>query len=82
MQTFEHTEEGYKKWADDYYKSAQEIKQKIDALKEEKKTAPVEILPKLSHDIDIFYEMYYDCMDTYKILINRANKIRNKKNEN
>ena len=81
MQEFDHSEEGYKRWAKEYLKSADQMQKKINELKQKRKTAFIDEINIINHDIDIYKEMYYDCSETAKILLNTAKRIANKKEE-
>ena len=82
MQKFDHSEEGYKRWAEEYLKSANQMQEKINELKQKRKTtASIDEINITNHNIDIFKEMYYDCSETAKILLNTAKRIANKKEE-
>ena len=54
----------YNEWSLQYRESADILKEKIDALKIEKKKAPLSELNGLDNRIKILSEMYRDCRET------------------
>lgn len=79
MQEVTSTVEGYIKWAEEYLSSADQAKEKIEKLKKKRKNASVEELNIINHDIGIYEDIYYDCSETAKILLNTAKRMTNKK---
>lgn len=79
MQEVTSTPEGYIKWAEEYLLSADQAKEKIEKLKKKRKNASVEELNIINHDISIYEDIYYDCSETAKILLNTAKRMTNKK---
>ncbi len=61
----------YKEWADEYFKSAENLRERISLLKNELKTVSPDKLAELNDRINIMTGMYYDCMDTAKLLASR-----------
>ncbi len=58
----------YKQWSSEYYDSAVKVKERIDTLKREMKTAAADKLAELSNRINILTDMYYECMDIARLL--------------
>lgn len=58
----------YKEWSEEYYASAQMLAERIERLKEEMKTASVEMIGELGNRLDMFRIMRYECLETARIL--------------
>ncbi len=58
----------YKQWSDEYYESAMRVRERINLLKAEMKTAGADKLAELTNRLNIMTGMYYDCMDTARLL--------------
>ena len=65
----------YKEWAKEYSESAGIIKEKLEALKTELKTASPEELKDLEFRISVLYGMYLDCTKTAELLEKRKGSI-------
>ncbi len=61
----------YKEWAEEYFESARNLKSQISELKEEMKTVTADKLAELTNRINIMTTMYYECMDTARLLARR-----------
>ena len=62
----------YREMAEEYRQSAEQIEQKIKRLKAERKTASVPGQVSIDKRIWILYGMYFDCMNSYKMLIKKG----------
>ena len=62
----------YQQWAGEYLESAKNVKAQIERVKEKIKTAKYDKLPELNNSLNILTEMYYDCMDTARLLGRRT----------
>ena len=58
----------YEQWAREYLESADNVKRQIEEVKKRIKSATYEKLPELNNSLNILTEMYYDCMDTARLL--------------
>lgn len=73
-------EEYFKNWAEQYYDSARNINEKIKIKKEQRKNIyDNNKIAIIDNDISILTESYYDCMETARILLTKANRERCKK---
>ena len=61
----------YEQWAKEYLESAENVKRQIEELKEKMKTAKGNKLIEIENSLNIFKNMYYECMDTARILSRR-----------
>lgn len=61
----------YKEWAEEYFESARNLKERISVLKEEMKRVSADKLAEFSNNISIMTGMYYECMDTARLLARR-----------
>ena len=61
----------YKEWADEYFESAGNLKKQISELKEEMKSVSYDKIAELTNRINIMTTMYYECMDTARLLARR-----------
>ncbi len=58
----------YREWSEEYFESARNVKRQIDELKDELKTVSADKLAELTNRIHIMTTMYYDCLDTARLL--------------
>lgn len=78
-----NNEEYFRNWAGSYYESAHNLTEKIKKKKEEmKKCKDKDKIPILRNDICILKESYYDCMETARILLAKANREKYKMIQN
>lgn len=82
MQTKNNDEEYYRSWAEEYLKSADNVKEKINALKKKAKSTPPNKLNDLYHNIEILESSYYDCREVASILLIKARREHNKSIKN
>ena len=75
------TEEYYRRWAAEYERSAEVIKGNIDKLKEKAKTANSRELQAIGGDISTLTASFYDCKNTAKELLKKAERERRKATE-
>ncbi len=61
----------YKEWAEEYFESAGNLRERIAVLKNELKTVSADKLVELTNRINIMTAMYYECMDTARLLARR-----------
>lgn len=61
----------YKEWAQEYYDSAANVKEKITRLKAQMKTAVGAKLKDITDEINVLYGMYLDCMHVADMLAAR-----------
>lgn len=61
----------YQEWAEEYWESAALLKERIEALKQQKKRAPFSKLNELDFRIQTMYMMYLDCKSTANELAKR-----------
>ena len=52
----------YREWAEQYYTSAARVKEQLNALREEMKTAVGESLQQMERRKVVLYDMYRDCI--------------------
>ena len=71
-------EEYYRRWAAEYERSAEVIKGNIDELKERAKTAAYGELQAIGEDISTLTASLYDCKNTAKELLKKAERERRK----
>ncbi len=65
----------YKEWAGKYYDSAQGVKDRLEETRRKLKTAVGEEAVLLTARIRVLTQMYYDCMDTYHLLVVREGDV-------
>ena len=75
------TEEYYRRWAAEYERSAEVIQGSIDKLKEKAKTAKIGELQAIGGDISTLTASFYDCKNTAKELLKKAERERRKATE-
>ncbi len=61
----------YSEWAEEYFESAGNLKERIAEMKNEMKTATPDKLAEFTNRINIMTSMYYECMDTARLLAKR-----------
>ena len=71
----------YRRWAAEYDHSAEVIKGNIDKLKEKAKTAAYGELQAIGEDISTLTASFYDCKNTAKELLKKAERERRKATE-
>ena len=71
-------EEYYRRWAAEYERSAEVIQGNIDKLKEKAKTAKYNELQAIGGDISTLTASLYDCKNTAKELLKKAERERRK----
>lgn len=71
-------EEYYRSWAEDYSASARSTKEKIEKLKTKAKSAKSYELQKITYDIGVLTGAYYDCCETAKELMKKAERAKQK----
>ena len=72
------TEEYYRNWAAEYERSAEVLQGNIDKLKEKVKTASYGELQSIGGDISTLTASFYDCKNTAKELLKKAERERRK----
>ena len=75
------TEEYYRNWAAEYERSAEVLQGNIDKLKEKVKTASYGELQSIGGDISTLTASFYDCKNTAKELLKKAERERRKATE-
>lgn len=75
------TEEYYRNWAAEYERSAEVLQGNIDKLKEKVKTAAYGELQSIGGDISTLTASFYDCKNTAKELLKKAERERRKATE-
>ena len=73
-----NNEEYYRRWAAEYERSADVIKGNIGKLKERAKTAKYGELQSIGGDISTLTASFYDCKNTAKELLKKAERERRK----
>ncbi len=58
----------YKEWAEEYYQSAEKLKERIEVLTEQMKTASADLLIEMSKRLELMRIMRYECMETARQL--------------
>ena len=76
-----NNEEYYRRWAAEYERSADVIKGNIGKLKERAKTAKYGELQSIGGDISTLTASFYDCKNTAKELLKKAERERRKATE-
>ncbi len=62
----------YKEWADQYYESAMTMKERMNKLKKDMKSASSSALAEMSNRLMVMYGMYRDCIETANLLAART----------
>lgn len=65
----------YKEWSEEYRISAEQLKEKIQNLKDEVNTAPISTISSIDARIKILYQMYLNCRETAEILAARMGEV-------